>query len=341
MNNVVLLHPCNIGSHVCKQKTIYETVKSKVDQRLHILQFYLASPKGYSIACPEVDDLLKVNQFLKDNPQVNVFVHTCLLYNLNGKTDIDAIDTILQKAKNKVAATVKVEKIRDTFERNLGKTINGLTLELDICAALSYHSTRGGGVVHIGSGVNREKAIRRIAKTCEDVLTIITHHTERIAKALGITADELSAKRMLILECCAGEGNKIGKNLQELKQIIDLIPSYLQSQVMVCIDTAHLHSAGDWDISTPQGIRNFFNEFDRVLGKRKLQLVHLNDSKVPFGAKVDRHEMIGMGTIFHDQQTFVETIKIAKEWEVPMVMELPGPSAPYIELARSLYDNLI
>jgi deoxyribonuclease-4 len=38
-------------------------------------------------------------------------------------------------------------------------------------------------------------------------------------------------------------------------------------------------------------------EFDRLIGCKRLALFHLNDSKKPLGARVDRHQHVGQGAI--------------------------------------------
>ena len=64
----------------------------------------------------------------------------------------------------------------------------------------------------------------------------------------------------------------------------------------VCLDTQHMWAAGiDW--TTPRGYARTVEEFDRTVGLRHLEAFHLNDSKKPLGARVDRHAIIGDGLI--------------------------------------------
>ena len=41
-------------------------------------------------------------------------------------------------------------------------------------------------------------------------------------------------------------------------------------------------------------------QFDKLLGLNQIAVVHLNDSKNPMGARKDRHENLGFGTIGFD-----------------------------------------
>jgi deoxyribonuclease-4 len=64
-------------------------------------------------------------------------------------------------------------------------------------------------------------------------------------------------------------------------------------------------------------------EFDDEIGLDRLVAVHANDSKVPMGSGVDRHENIGEGQIGIEG---FETIMAHPAFcDVPFVLEVPGP----------------
>ena len=64
----------------------------------------------------------------------------------------------------------------------------------------------------------------------------------------------------------------------------------------VCLDTQHMWAAGiDW--TTARGYKRTFSDFDRCVGLAHLEAFHLNDSKKPLGSRVDRHAVIGEGSI--------------------------------------------
>ncbi|HEV8321709.1 MAG TPA: deoxyribonuclease IV [Myxococcota bacterium] len=97
----------------------------------------------------------------------------------------------------------------------------------------------------------------------------------------------------LLLECTAGQGSSVGCRFEELAEMLSQAG---ERRLGVCLDTQHLHAAGiDW--TTPRGYARTFEAFDRTVGLRHLEAFHLNDSKRPAGARVDRHERIGAGTI--------------------------------------------
>ncbi len=268
-----------LGSHIAKQSTLLETVFRVLTWKINCAQVYLGSSRGYSI--PKVDIIdIKLTRSLVEYALFNVYVHSCLLYNLNGGTHIDNIDDLIKNAKtDKQLEKYTLEK--EKIPINHQKTIDGLVAELDLCAS-TFGNT--GVVVHIGSGVVKDKAIKRIAKTIETVLS----------KETGTN----KSKRRIILENAAGEGNKIGSNIVEIKQILDLVDQRYHKQVSICIDTCHLYSAGAYNIEHISETKRFFKDFDNLFGIDKLRLIHLNDSKGPCGCKKDRHEDLAQGYIF-------------------------------------------
>jgi deoxyribonuclease-4 len=117
---------------------------------------------------------------------------------------------------------------------------------------------------------------------------------ERAASALVRVCDGLRGKKVrLLLEFTAGQGTSIGCSFAELDA---LLQGAGDARLGICLDTQHLYAAGvDW--TTPRGYARTFEDFDRVIGLRHLLAFHLNDSKRPLGARVDRHEVIGRGHI--------------------------------------------
>src|SRR5208282_148867 len=63
-----------------------------------------------------------------------------------------------------------------------------------------------------------------------------------------------------------------------------------------CLDTAHLFAAG-YDIRSEEGLANTIGQIERTIGLGNVPMFHVNDSKIPLGGRVDRHEHIGKGKI--------------------------------------------
>src|ERR1039457_2439463 len=64
----------------------------------------------------------------------------------------------------------------------------------------------------------------------------------------------------------------------------------------LCIDTAHLFEAG-YPIHTAEGLEQTLARLELSVGLDRVFVIHVNDSKTPFGSRVDRHEHIGKGKI--------------------------------------------
>ncbi|HXQ25568.1 MAG TPA: deoxyribonuclease IV [Candidatus Acidoferrales bacterium] len=115
-----------------------------------------------------------------------------------------------------------------------------------------------------------------------------------IAQALKLAARGLKLGDLrILLENTAGQGSSVGSRFEELKAILDACPDL---PLGVCIDTAHTFAAG-WDIRTQAGLEGALADIDRTVGLGRVSVVHVNDSKVPLGSRVDRHEHIGKGKI--------------------------------------------
>src|SRR5690625_5980974 len=87
----------------------------------------------------------------------------------------------------------------------------------------------------------------------------------------------------------AGKGTEIGRNFEEIAQIIDGVTH--NENLSVCLDTCHIHDAGYHIVEDFDGV---LNEFDKVIGVDRIKVVHINDSKNERGAHKDRHENIGL-----------------------------------------------
>jgi deoxyribonuclease-4 len=98
---------------------------------------------------------------------------------------------------------------------------------------------------------------------------------------------------MVLLEGSAGGGGTIG-TFDEIAAIVDLLHG--DRRVGVCLDTAHLYGAG-WDLRTPDGVDAMVAAARRAFAWSRVRVFHLNDSAVPLGSHLDRHDNIGAGRI--------------------------------------------
>jgi len=141
-----------------------------------------------------------------------------------------------------------------------------------------------------------------------------------VRNAIGVT-ESLNAvvgPTRVLLELTAGSGTSVGASFENLRAIIDQIPEPLRHRVGVCFDTCHAFSAGYDLLGDYEG---GWALFDEILGFERLGLIHLNDSKHPFGSRKDRHETIGEGTL--GVEPFRRLMLDERLRDVPKVLETP------------------
>ena len=154
---------------------------------------------------------------------------------------------------------------------------------------------------HVGQGV--EETIPVIAGALND------------AMFAGMTTT-------VLLETMAGKGTEVGRNFEEIKQIIDLVKD--KEHIGVCLDTCHVWDGG-YDIVSD--FDKVLNEFDAVIGLDKLKAIHINDSMNPLGAHKDRHEKIGLGHI--GDEAFKKIVQNPRVQNLPFILETPNDDDGY------------
>lgn len=211
---------------------------------------------------------------------------------------------------------------------NLGNTIKKETYEIGVeCLALELERTEKMGsrilILHPGAhvGAGEDAAITQIAKGINQVLTKDTNVC-------------------IALETMAGKGSEIGRNFEELARIYEQV--IYQDKLRVCFDTCHVNDSGYDIVNDFDGV---MEEFDRIIGKDQIAVFHINDSKNPRGAKKDRHENIGFGTIGFDAMLrivyhpdFEEIPKILETPYIPAISDEKKTVSPYrqeIEMLRN------
>jgi len=115
----------------------------------------------------------------------------------------------------------------------------------------------------------------------------------------------------------------------------------------VCIDTAHGFGKGLYDWGKPGEIECFYDDFDRIIGLEYLEVFHFNDScrsddkrlDAPFGSRKDRHQNLGLGYVFGTEERIPQVLtfmQMAREHDIPVIGEPPGPSELDFVLVESL-----
>ena len=240
-----------------------------------------------------------------------------------------AVDTAEAKAfkdglaQTDVAATV----VHDSYLINLAspdptlrrRSIESFVAELERCRALGITYL----VSHPGNFMDERAA-----------------GIQRNADAITEALERVGGSTVLCMETTAGAGTVIGSTFEELAQLLDLVPAPQRKRMGICVDTCHIYSAG-YDL-----VRDFdgvWARFDHVLGAKRLKVLHLNDSKMPFDSRRDRHELIAEGTLgaepFRRIMTADRFRAIAKVLETPKLDDATATDRKMLARLRGYRDG--
>ena len=201
------------------------------------------------------------------------------------------------------------------------KSINLMREEIERCEALGITRLVSHPGAHTGSGV--DTGLRRIAKAYKRLF--------RETRGYRVT---------ICLENTAGGGSTLGRTFEELADLASYIHeasgSDAEGRVGFCLDTCHALAAG-YDIAThadgdgtgkkrtraeAEALGDaMLDEFDKICGLGKLNVVHLNDSVGARGSHRDRHAHIGKGNVALG--AFASVVNRPALSDVPMILETP------------------
>jgi deoxyribonuclease IV len=187
------------------------------------------------------------------------------------------------------------------------KSLTSLVASLHAGAALGAVSV----VLHPGSALKNggsvDKALKRAAATIKEALAE-------------------SEKCALHLENTAGAGGTLGRTFDELAALIDGAGG--GKRLGACLDSCHLLASG-YDIRTAEGLGDVLDEFDKVVGLKRLGTLHVNDSMTKLGSNVDRHANLGDGEL--GVKGCAAFLSEPRFEGLPCVFEGPGASGKAVE----------
>ena len=172
----------------------------------------------------------------------------------------------------------------------------------------NYYNFHPGS--HVGQGA--EARVRMIAEMLNEVLT----------------EDQTTT---VLLETMSGKGTEMGRNFEELRQILDLVEK--KDKMGICLDTCHVWDGGYDIVNDFDGV---LEEFDRIIGLEKLKAIHLNDSLNDLGSHKDRHARIGEGRI--GLEALVRVIRYPRLEGIPFILETPNDDEGWAAEIRTLRE---
>lgn len=187
-------------------------------------------------------------------------------------------------------------------EQVLRQSLAALELTMDRATAIGAASV----VVHAGSLVDGSRRTA-VLKGLRDLIATI--------------ADRDDVR--LLIEPTAGGGESAASTVDST---IDYMLALDNDRVGLCLDTCHLHAAGEDPVKAVGALID-------ALGPGRLALLHLNDSRDPAGSRRDRHESLGKGTL--GIAPFATLVSNPLLDHVPMLVETPT-HAEDLALLRTL-----
>lgn len=189
-------------------------------------------------------------------------------------------------------------------------SVQAMTAELERAEALDLPFI----VMHPGShgGAGEEAGLRRIAQGLDEIVKATAGFRCRMA-----------------LEVTAGQGKSLGYRLEHLSWLMENVSN--EKRFGTCLDTAHLYAAG-YNVKTREGYEGMMAQVDKLFGVQRVLGLHLNDSKVPLGARVDRHEHLGEGEIGLD--CFKWIVQDPRWASTPKVLETPKSEDMHEDVAN-------
>jgi deoxyribonuclease IV len=223
--------------------------------------------------------------------------------------------------------SVKSTFCHATYLINLATPDPEITSKSRACLEANLATAQGMGadglVLHIGShrGSGIDAAVPRIVEALMEALDSV---------------ESVPDPCPILLENAAGAGDTVGRSFEELAEVIAGADG--DERLGVCLDTQHLWASGVAFGTTDEADALVVLVADTV-GLGRLRCLHLNDSKVAFGANRDRHENIGEGTI--GSERLAALLGHPDLQGLPAILEVPGdgegPRAKDLAKARRVW----
>lgn len=271
---------------------------------------HLSSAKGYEAMAKEAEKIqANTFQFFTRNPRggnaKEIKEEDVRAYGERARKQ--GITKILAHAPYTLNACSEKESVRDFAFRAMKEDMERMEYTPGNC----YNFHPGS---HVGQGV--ETGITLISELLNEILTP-------------------SQTTTVLLETMAGKGSEVGRNFEELREILDRVT--LSEKMGVCLDTCHVYDGGYDIVGDLDGV---LTEFDRVIGLDKLKAIHLNDSMYGFESHKDRHARIGEGKI--GLEAITRIINHPALRHLPFYLETPNDLEGYareISMLKELYKE--
>jgi len=250
-----------IGAHIPKDKSIIKTINNIINSDGNALQLFVSNPRSIK--------LVDINNFSIDAPLI---ISYCNLNNIKLVIHSSYIINLAKECKN----DKRIIDIEDCY------WIKTILNELDIANIINAI----GCIVHVGKSVSL---------STDDALNNMKIAIKYIINY--IKTNKLNSK--LIIETPAGQGTELLSNIDDFLLFYNSFTKNEKKYLGICIDTAHIWSAG--------------YELDEIFKKitekneKDILVIHLNNSKKDKGSNVDVHDELEKGKMnINDILTFIK-----------------------------------
>ncbi len=271
------------GVHTSIAGGLPNSVKQAVEKGYDCLQIFARNPRGWSER-PLLQE--EVDDFKEAREKAELWplaIHSVYLINLAAQDEL------------------MLARSRQSFRQEI---IRGLEIGAD------YLVVHPGNPKTASADAGIQTAIESIREAAQGLnLQGSPSNQSSAGQKNGLT---------ILIENTAGQGSSIGCSFEQVADIVAALQDDLP--VGVCFDTAHTFASG-YDISSAAGFKKTVQDIERSFGFDNLKLIHCNDSKVPLGSRVDRHQHIGLGHI--GIAAFRRLTHNSKFRRVPFILETP------------------
>ncbi len=239
---------------------------------------------------------LKVCQIFTKSPQSTKTIKAKL-------PDVEKLSIESEITKHNYRIYIHSQYILNLCRTDLNYAVPSIISDFD------YLNNSIGVVIHMGKdtqNLGKEIAFENMKN---NILKILSHIS--------------GTNKYLILETSVKSKNDACsfssiEGLAELYKALDC-----HQNIKFCIDTCHIFASG-YNIANTKAFDEYITKFNKLIGKEQIILFHLNDSKSKVDSGVDRHEQLGKGFVFKENElSLTKIINFCIDNKIDIVTETP------------------
>ena len=208
------------------------------------------------------------------------------------------------KIKLVIHAILTLNYCNDPYSKRNQWGLDNLIYDINLCNKI------GGIGVIIHMGTHKTTKINISYDEC----------INNFINSIKIVLDK-TKKIPIILETPVNRKNIVGGTIEGLAKLYNSIPDDYKKRVKICVDTQHIFASG-YNIRTVEGMKQYFDNVDKLIGIKNLYVIHLNDSAKEFDSRINRHATIGQGFIFsNSKESLLFLLQFAKKHKIPLLLE--------------------